>query len=221
MDIWNYNPSTGELLAQTRAQPDPTPEGQAAGRYLIPGFATDVTPPKPKKGHAIVFRNNKWDYVEDCRGQTWWDPQQVDTFGKAMPIVIQELGGELALKLSRTEPAPTLEQAKAAKSYELMQECTSRMQASFKLDALVYPNLFTDQHNRIAAILVGIDCPLWCADANNVWALRPHKVPDIEKVAHASQTQIMAVQYEYEGMLERLAKETDAGNVTRMQWMRR
>lgn len=223
MDIWNYDPGTGELLAQTRAQPDPTPEGQAAGRYLIPGFATDSEPPKPKKGYAIVFRNKTWEHVEDCRGQTWWDPQQVDMFGKAMPVVIQQLGDER--RLSRTEPAPTLEVAKAVKAFELMQECASRMQAPFQSDALgevhSYPNAFTDQHNRIAAFALGVSCRLWCADANKVWALRSHKLAEIEQVARASQAQIMTVQYEHEGMIERLTKETDVGNVTRMQWMRR
>jgi len=225
MDIWNYDPSTGELLSQTRAAIDPTPEGQAAGRYLIPGFATDVAPPKPQAGQAIVFREGKWEHVEDCRGQTWWDAEHSDFWGKATPIVIQRLGDELALKLSRTEPPPTLEQAKFAKSFELRDECVKRMTANFKCDALgevfIYPNNFTDQHNLIAAIIVGLECPLWCADEHEVWKMRPHNLAQMKTVARLSKEQIMTVQRDYEGMLERLTNETDLGNVTRMAWMRR
>jgi hypothetical protein len=74
MDIYNYDATTGILIPdppgkQSTAAPNPLD----AGEFLIPAFATTITPPAPQLGKAIVFARGVWTFVADFRGQVIYD----------------------------------------------------------------------------------------------------------------------------------------------------
>lgn len=94
MEIWNYNPYNGEFICKSLADESPLEPGE----FLIPAYATTIPAPEPQEGKAIVFVNNKWDFEEDHRGETWWDEE-------GNPIIIQEIGKPLDT-LSSVEPPP-------------------------------------------------------------------------------------------------------------------
>jgi hypothetical protein len=51
VNIWDYDRSTGELLGQNVADPDPEREGG----WLIPAFSTKIRPPVVSPGCVAVF----------------------------------------------------------------------------------------------------------------------------------------------------------------------
>lgn len=64
MQIYNYNATSGEYIGQSTARPDP----METGSYLIPAHASEVAPPEPGEGQAVVWMGEGWDLVEDHRG---------------------------------------------------------------------------------------------------------------------------------------------------------
>lgn len=55
--IYNYHPQTGELISAAPADESPLERGV----FLIPAFATDVTPPKTGANQVAVFSDGKWN----------------------------------------------------------------------------------------------------------------------------------------------------------------
>ncbi|MGY4414886.1 hypothetical protein ACVWW4_006622 [Bradyrhizobium sp. LB7.1] len=51
MDIWDYDRSSGALLGQSVADPDPEREGN----WLIPAYATTIRPPFVPPGCVAIF----------------------------------------------------------------------------------------------------------------------------------------------------------------------
>ncbi|UYO47797.1 hypothetical protein KQX64_17715 [Rhodopseudomonas palustris] len=94
MQIWNYDPATGELVSSGLADESP----MEPGAFLIPAFATTIAPPSFVDGFCPVFRDGGWTLVEDHRGETWWDPNGVE-------VVISELG-KVPEGLSNVAPPP-------------------------------------------------------------------------------------------------------------------
>ena len=85
MTIYNYDKETNEFLGESEARLSPLEEDV----YLIPAFATSITPLKSKEGFSQIFNENeqKWEYVEDNRNKTVYvkDTKQelkVDYLGK-------------------------------------------------------------------------------------------------------------------------------------------
>lgn len=68
LKIYNYHPSSGVFLSEGEAEQDQLD----ADNWLIPANATDKKPPKQKSGHALVFKNNKWQNIIDNRGTVYW-----------------------------------------------------------------------------------------------------------------------------------------------------
>lgn len=78
--IFNLHPSTGELVSQGLADRDPEdPEN-----FLIPAYATTVTPPALDDNQAALFQDEAWTVVPDYRGT------EVTVLGKK--LIITELG---------------------------------------------------------------------------------------------------------------------------------
>lgn len=69
MIIYNYDKETNEYLNKSEARLSPLEEGV----YLIPAFATSITPLKSKEGFSQIFNENeqKWEYKEDNRGEVY------------------------------------------------------------------------------------------------------------------------------------------------------
>lgn len=59
MNIYHYDPTTGALMGQGLADPDPL----VHGNWLIPAFATTIVPPAPSAGNIQVFQSGVWGYV--------------------------------------------------------------------------------------------------------------------------------------------------------------
>lgn len=82
MDIYHYNPHTGEFMGVARADKSPL----ETDVYLIPANATTVKPPAAVKGYARCYIDGKWTQIEDHRGATLYST--VD----ASPLTIFSLG---------------------------------------------------------------------------------------------------------------------------------
>ncbi|URO00948.1 phage tailspike protein [Leclercia adecarboxylata] len=54
--IHHYHESTGEYLASSPARPSPLEPGV----WLTPAYATQKTPPPPRTGHVLAFREGTW-----------------------------------------------------------------------------------------------------------------------------------------------------------------
>jgi len=66
MDIYHYDPHTGEFMGVARADKSPLEPGV----YLIPANATDQKPPAAVNGYARCYIDGKWTQIEDHRGAT-------------------------------------------------------------------------------------------------------------------------------------------------------
>jgi hypothetical protein len=70
MKLYGYHHLTGEYGGETQADRDPL-----GGGLLIPACTTQVPPPAPQDGKAIVWGGEAWDHVPDHRGEVWFDAQ--------------------------------------------------------------------------------------------------------------------------------------------------
>lgn len=57
MNAYSYDPQNGAYLGEVECQPNPL----EFGRFIIPGYATDVKPPKPTKTKFPHWDGNKWE----------------------------------------------------------------------------------------------------------------------------------------------------------------
>lgn len=98
MEIWNYHPTTFELLGPSAADPDP----MTPGEWLIPAHATPNPPGPPlEEGRVYRFNGVSWEDVPDCRGQVWW---RADAEFNTAPVLIDTIGDPVELELTNVEP---------------------------------------------------------------------------------------------------------------------
>lgn len=134
MKIYNYHPTTKEFTYVSDADESPLePEV-----FLIPANATDIEPPKEKKNYSVVFNDkNKWIYVEDHRGETWFDKE-----GNA--LIVDFLGNPEFFELSKINPNKKLEELKKIQEYfnsNLFFKNSSGVEAKFKNDKIARETL--------------------------------------------------------------------------------
>ena len=86
MLLYKYDETTKEYLGYFEAYLDPLESiAQKKDVYVYPPCSTDLVPPPLREGYIILFKNNKWEEVEDHRGTKIWDKN-----GKSMEVT--ELG---------------------------------------------------------------------------------------------------------------------------------
>ncbi|WP_461209912.1 hypothetical protein [Desulfocurvus sp. DL9XJH121] len=87
MQIYNYDPDSGEYLGESAARLDPK-ESVAQGQdvYLTPANATTEAPPEAVAGYARCYVSGAWVQVEDHRGETYYSTAT----GEA--VTIEDLG---------------------------------------------------------------------------------------------------------------------------------
>lgn len=69
MEIYHYDPRTGEFTGNGNADPDPLMEGG----WLIPAHATSDAPPPPGAGQVAAYRDGAWVLEPDHRGEIRYD----------------------------------------------------------------------------------------------------------------------------------------------------
>lgn len=97
MDIWNYHPTTGELIGPGVADPNPV----ELGEWLLPAHATPIEPPAPDEGHIAVFSGSGWSVEPNHRGETWW---KADAADNTQPVMIDFIGDPSVRELTNVEP---------------------------------------------------------------------------------------------------------------------
>lgn len=79
---YSYSPDTGEFIGE--GYPDPSPLEEDV--FLYPAHCTTKKPPFPRNDHAIVFDGSNWKYVEDHRGEVWYEGFQQVVISSLGPI---------------------------------------------------------------------------------------------------------------------------------------
>lgn len=106
MNIYAYDPQTGEFIGLMQAKLDPEETRiQGTNVYAHPAHTTEVSPPAPEEGKKPVWDGADWIMVEDHRGETWFD-------GNRDEVEIKSLGDPTVSDLTSTPLAFTLEEAK-------------------------------------------------------------------------------------------------------------
>jgi hypothetical protein len=82
MEIYNYNPETGEYINISTADENPLEKGE----YLIPANATTIEPPTARTNQVAVFEKNTWSLKTDHRGEIFYKKSDLSE------VVITEIG---------------------------------------------------------------------------------------------------------------------------------
>lgn len=111
MEIYPYDPHSGEYLGVANADPSPL----EPGKFLIPANATHVPPGTVRAGHVAQWNGSAWVEVIDLRGTEYWLPGDD---AETDPRKVQEIGQGLPAGAVTTRPAhvpyPTLDVARSA-----------------------------------------------------------------------------------------------------------
>jgi hypothetical protein len=89
MNVYHFNPGTGEYEGQEQAQIDPL-ESKLQGKpvYLLPANATFTPPPGAGKNTVLVWQGGVWNILPDHRGAKYWDADgehQITEIGDTIP----------------------------------------------------------------------------------------------------------------------------------------
>ena len=157
--LYMFSPMTGEYLGFRPAQ-------IVGGKELTKSaHATTQQPPDDiPPGHAIRWTGSAWEIVEDHRqnvdstgiksgGTPYWLPDEDDW--QSSPRYMEELGplptGAVTTRLEK--PAPTLEEARAAKTAEIQSGYDAALSASLTMPT----ETPTAQDVSIGAALFAVD----------------------------------------------------------------
>jgi len=102
MIYYNYNPTTKEYTFQSTALEDP----RHPGRYLLPGSATFIAPPRITEEHKVaVFNENlqTWEIKDDYRGTKYCEIDENGFFKQEKTI--EEIGINLDGKITIPPPS--------------------------------------------------------------------------------------------------------------------
>ena len=143
MLIYNYDPTTKEYIGESEASLNPQ-ETIVQGKdvYLIPAYATDKKPPKPKANETVIY-NDRWQIVADFRGKyivnDEMNPKKVEEIG-SIPEGYIVITDNQAAKIKEDDlyyvisdgkliKNPNYEEEKAARERERIShlKCTKRV----------------------------------------------------------------------------------------------
>ena len=107
---------------------------------------TDIKPLDPKKGFAICFKNDNWEYVEDHRGETVWFKSD----GRA--FVIKELG-EIPIEYTTVAPPSNVQYYKFDSDNWILDDTTKPVlitACTTKKKALTQQQIIDDEWNNLS-----------------------------------------------------------------------
>jgi hypothetical protein len=121
MILYKYKNDTKELLGYLEAYLDEL-ETIAQGKevYVMPPNTTTIEPFKPREGYTVVFKEDKWEEIEDNRGLKVYNK-------KGEELVIEELGA-IPTGYSMEKPL-TLKESKDEKLKELKSKYNEALEA--------------------------------------------------------------------------------------------
>lgn len=93
MKVYNYDRRTGEFIGETEADKSPLEKGV----FLVPANATLIEPPAAGEGFVVCFKDQKWVFEKDYRGQSAFDK------ATAQMVTITEIG-DIPSHLTFTPP---------------------------------------------------------------------------------------------------------------------
>lgn len=107
--------------------------------------------------------------------------------------------------------ARPLDEVKASRVADLRTACGAAILGGYVSEALgvahTYPNQTTDQSNMAASVVASLmpglppdwTTPFWCADADGVWAMRPHTAAQIQQAGADAKAWVLACQAKLSG----------------------
>lgn len=105
--IYNHHPVTNEFVGEGIADRSPLEPGV----FLIPAFATTLSPPATSANEVAVFVGGAWSKTPDYRGRSYWL--------NGVESVIDSLGVSPPSGSTPAKPATTLAELKATKNTEI------------------------------------------------------------------------------------------------------
>lgn len=120
-----------------------------------------------------------------------------------------------------TIPQPSLQDSKAAKIEQARQICQAKILGGFFSAGLgvlhQYPSQMTDQINLMGSVTASLlpdlpsdwSTPFWCADASDVWAMRPHTVGEIQTVGRDGKSHVLTCQQRLDALAFAIASAAD------------
>lgn len=99
MQIFNFDPETGEYLGSGSADRNPmfNPDTPGDTEFLTPAFSTTTAPPTVAAKQAAVFIGGAWSIAIDRRGEIWFRADRT-------PVLIEALGDPADVDLLEEQP---------------------------------------------------------------------------------------------------------------------
>ncbi|MDQ0314857.1 DUF4376 domain-containing protein [Amorphus orientalis] len=116
--VYSYDPTSGEALGSSIADPSPL----EPGAFLDPAHTTRTPPPETGAGEAACWTGEAWEIRPDHRGETWYAAD-----GAA--VTVDHIGDPADDGLAAVAPPPTLEEARATKLAAISAEMADRLAA--------------------------------------------------------------------------------------------
>lgn len=177
MKIYNYNPNTKEFVGESVADED----RMRPGRFAIPAYATEVSPPAVGANEVSVFSAGAWTIAADHRGAVGYTDSGEE-------VVIENIGDTLESLGLLSEPPPpppeTFDQAKARLSAVVQSYLDTKPQERNYDGILSACSYATSTNPKFAA--EGQACVAWRDD---VWASCYQMLADVQAGTRAIPTE--------------------------------
>lgn len=195
------------------------------GLLNLPRNATRLKPPQTGKHEAARIQpdGQQWDVVPDWRGHTYWLANRTQHRITAINVVPPD--GWLP-----ADPGPTLDEAKATQTANIVADCEAAIVAGFPSSALgqsySYPCKLTDQANLIASVTASRDpglpaewrAPFWCQDAAGEWSYQLHTAEQIRQVGMDGYTATLTKLQRKAALEEAIKQATTIEQVQAITW---
>ena len=147
MKIYNYSPTTGELISEATARQDPL----VPTNHLVPAFATTISPPSKTTNTIPVFSGSSWALVEDYRSSEVWDTNT----GEQVNIISL---GPLPVGLSITKPVSVVYEKERLEAFnKLKQRIISKRQEKNSANFVYNGHPYVSDEVNIQGVRIQVD----------------------------------------------------------------
>lgn len=197
MQTYKYNADTKEYLYAEDAFIDPLEtEQQGKEVYLLPADSTFTEPLEAKKGYAVCWIGEAWEYKEDHRGASYWMPEDSwDT----QPHEMKELGPlpEGAMPEAPAKPQEVIDAEALAKAKA--ERAAAVAAITVEVDGMVFDG-DEDAQTRMARAVTMAESmdeqTEWVLHDNTVAIVTAAQLKQACRLAGKAQTRLWTVPYE-------------------------